>query len=51
MGCCSPNYRETVNEQEEKINQNEKDGLPLTAKIIIVVITAVAVGAAFLLNT
>ncbi|MCM3764145.1 hypothetical protein [Neobacillus niacini] len=49
MSCCSPNYRETVNEHEEKINQNEKDRLPLLAKIMIVVITAGAVGAAFLL--
>jgi hypothetical protein len=49
MGCCSPNYRNTVNEHEEKINQNSKEGLPLLAKIIIVVITAGAAAAAFLL--
>jgi hypothetical protein len=49
MGCCSPNYRNTVNEHEEKINQNEKDSLPILAKIIIALITLGAVGAAFFL--
>ncbi|GHH96907.1 hypothetical protein [Neobacillus kokaensis] len=39
MGCCSPEYRKVVNEQEAKINQKEKDSIPLLAKIIIVNIT------------
>lgn len=34
MGCCSPNYRETVNEEENKVNEKGKDSLPLPAKLI-----------------
>ncbi len=33
MGCCSPNYRKTVNEQEEKVNQQGRDTPPLFMKI------------------
>ena len=38
MGCCSPNYRKTVNEQEEKINQKGKDTLPLALKIGLAIV-------------
>ncbi len=42
MGCCSPNYRKTVNEEEEKINHKGKDSIPLFAKVAIVLIIATA---------
>lgn len=38
MSCCNPNYRKTVNEEEEKVNQKGKDSLPLFAKAIIIII-------------
>ncbi|MED4205045.1 hypothetical protein [Neobacillus mesonae] len=43
MGCCSPEYRKVVNEQEAKINQKEKDSIPLLAKIIFSIITVAAI--------
>ncbi|WNS75726.1 hypothetical protein RRV45_01370 [Bacillus sp. DTU_2020_1000418_1_SI_GHA_SEK_038] len=50
MGCCSPEYRKVVNEQEAKVNQKEKDSVTLLAKIIIVLITVGAIASlAFLL--
>jgi hypothetical protein len=49
MSCCRPEYRKVVNEKEEKVNQQGKDSLPLLAKIIIVIISAAALGTAFLL--
>lgn len=42
MGCCSPNYRNTVNEKEQQLNQKGKDTLPVYVKFILV---AVCVGA------
>lgn len=42
MGCCSPNYRKTVNEEEEKINQKGLDKLPLLVKIIIIALIVVS---------
>ena len=39
-GCCSPNYRKSVNEKESQVNEKGKEQLPLLAKIIIVLITA-----------
>jgi hypothetical protein len=38
MGYCSPNYRNSVNEQEEQINQKGKDELPLFIKVILVIV-------------
>ncbi len=35
MGCCSPNYRKTVNEQEELINRKGTDTPPLALKILL----------------
>lgn len=49
-GCCSPNYRKSVNEKEEQVNNKGKEQLPLTAKIIIVMIMAGGLLAAFLAN-
>lgn len=40
MGCCSPEYRKTVNEIEEKVNKNGRDSLPFWFKIISIIITA-----------
>jgi hypothetical protein len=40
MGCCSPNYRKTVNEKEEQVNNQGKEKLPFSAKILIVLVTA-----------
>ncbi len=49
-GCCSPNYRKSVNEKEEQVNNKGKEQLPLIAKIIIVMIMAGGLLAAFLAN-
>lgn len=49
MGCCSPNFRETVKEQEEKVNQKGSEKVPLLAKMAIVIITAGGLLAAYLL--
>ncbi|MFE8698911.1 hypothetical protein ACFYKT_21800 [Cytobacillus sp. FJAT-53684] len=38
MGCCNPNYRKTVNEQEENVNLKGSDSLSLFIKIIIIAI-------------
>ncbi|WP_187373194.1 hypothetical protein [Bacillus rubiinfantis] len=43
MGCCSPEYRKIVKEQEAKINDLKNDTLPLKAKILIGFITAAVV--------
>lgn len=50
MGCCSPEYRKVVNEQEEKINKIKNDSLPLPIKISIIVITAGATLTFFLIK-
>ena len=34
MSCCSPNYRKSVNEQEEIINQKGTDTPSITLKIV-----------------
>ncbi|WP_200801583.1 hypothetical protein [Bacillus sinesaloumensis] len=38
MGCCSPEYRKVVEDQEQKVNQNKNDKVPLYGKIVSVVI-------------
>ncbi|MCA0989289.1 hypothetical protein [Guptibacillus algicola] len=35
MGCCNPKYRETVNEEEQRINSNGKQTLPLAGKVVL----------------
>lgn len=47
-GCCSPNYRKSVNEKEEQVNNKGKDQLPLFAKMIIILVSAGGLLAAFL---
>ncbi|NKE06926.1 MULTISPECIES: hypothetical protein [Mesobacillus] len=47
-GCCSPEYRKSVNEKESQVNEKGKEQLPFFAKIIIVLITAGGLLAAFL---
>ncbi len=42
MSCCNPNYRKTVNDQEEKVNLKGNDTLPLFIKIIMIVISITA---------
>ncbi|CAM4119134.1 hypothetical protein [Mesobacillus thioparans] len=49
-GCCSPEYRKTVNEKEEQVNNRGNEQLPLFAKIIIVLITAGGILGAILAN-
>ncbi len=49
MGCCSPEYRKVVKEEEERINQKGKDSLPLWAKMGIVLVTAGVIVTAFIL--
>ena len=39
MGCCNPNYRKIVQEQEEQINQQENDTLSAWQKISIIAVT------------
>ncbi|MFS0822062.1 hypothetical protein [Bacillus sp. 1P02SD] len=41
MGCCSPEYRKVVEDQEKKVNQNT-DKVPVWGKIVSV---AIIVGA------
>lgn len=43
MGCCNPNYRKTVNEQEENVNLKGNDSLPFFIKITIIVIVITGV--------
>jgi hypothetical protein len=47
-GCCSPNYRKSVNDKEEQVNNKGKDQLPLFAKITIILISAGGLLTAFL---
>ncbi|WP_162785311.1 hypothetical protein [Bacillus sp. P14.5] len=42
MGCCSPNYRKTVNEEEERINEKGSDTLPFSLKILLIAAAAVS---------
>lgn len=35
MGCCNPKYREAVNQEEERINSNGKQTLPLVGKVVL----------------
>jgi hypothetical protein len=48
MGCCDPNYREVVNDQEDKVNQNGKDSIPTFIKIIAILITVGGLAFVFL---
>ncbi|MGD6801210.1 hypothetical protein ACQCVK_13295 [Rossellomorea vietnamensis] len=43
MGCCSPGYRKTVNEEEERINEKGSDTLPFSLKIILIAAAAASV--------
>ncbi len=38
MGCCSPNFRKTVLEQEEKVNEKGQDTLPIPIKIGLAIV-------------
>ncbi|CAM3392395.1 hypothetical protein [Cytobacillus oceanisediminis] len=49
MGCCSPNFRETVKEQEEKVNKKGSEKIPLLAKMAMFIITAGGLLTAYLL--
>lgn len=48
MGCCSPNYRKTVNEEEERVNQKGKESLPFFAKVAIVIVIVGGIVTSFL---
>ncbi|WP_374723901.1 hypothetical protein [Calidifontibacillus erzurumensis] len=41
MGCCNPLLREKAKEQEEKVNRNGKEKLPVAAKIGAVGVTII----------
>ncbi|NSL51857.1 hypothetical protein [Calidifontibacillus erzurumensis] len=43
MGCCNPLLREKAKEQEEQVNRNGKEKLPVAAKIGAVGITIIFV--------
>ncbi|WP_156416274.1 hypothetical protein [Cytobacillus dafuensis] len=49
MGCCSPNYRKIVNEDEDKVNEKGKESIPLLAKMICAVIIIGGLLIAFLI--
>ncbi|MBS4192104.1 hypothetical protein KHA94_18220 [Bacillus sp. FJAT-49705] len=49
MGCCSPNYRKIVNEDEDKVNEKGKESIPLFVKIISAVIIIGGLMIAFLI--
>jgi hypothetical protein len=49
-GCCSPEYRKSVNEKEAQVNDKGKEQLPFFAKILIVLISAGGLLAAFLVK-
>ncbi|WP_180271427.1 hypothetical protein [Fredinandcohnia onubensis] len=34
MGCCSPEYRKVVEAQEQKVNQQTNDKVPVWGKIV-----------------
>jgi hypothetical protein len=42
MGCCSPNYRKAVNEEEERINEKGSETLPFSLKIIMIIAAVVS---------
>lgn len=39
MGCCSPNFRKTVCEQEERVNRKGNDRIPFFIKAVLILIT------------
>jgi cobalamin biosynthesis Mg chelatase CobN len=49
MGCCSPEYRKVVEAQEQKVNQNTNDRVPVVGKIVGVAIVIGAIIAFVLL--
>ncbi|HYK74610.1 MAG TPA: hypothetical protein VEV44_16065 [Pseudoneobacillus sp.] len=49
MGCCSPNYRTTVNEQEDQVNQKaSRETLPLFGKIAMIMVVVGGIIIAYL---
>ncbi|WP_187370772.1 hypothetical protein [Bacillus timonensis] len=49
MGCCGPEYRKVVEDQEKKVNQNPKETFPIWGKIVSVAIIVSATIAFILL--
>jgi hypothetical protein len=49
MGCCSPNYRNAVNEKEKKVNQKGQENVPLLVKVLGLLITIGGLFTLFLL--
>ncbi len=49
MGCCNSEYRKVVNEKEENLNQKGKDSLPLSLKVIMVLVSVGAISVYYLL--
>ncbi|KAF0820743.1 hypothetical protein KIS4809_0270 [Bacillus sp. ZZV12-4809] len=50
MACCSPNYRETVKEEEKKINAKGEESLSLTSKLILTAVMLSGAGFFFYLT-
>ncbi|MBH0231610.1 hypothetical protein LCL89_13575 [Halobacillus yeomjeoni] len=44
MGCCSPNYHKQVEEQEEQINDQGSERIPLWLKLSSGIIVLAAIG-------
>ncbi|MFT4412815.1 hypothetical protein ACLM5H_03040 [Fredinandcohnia humi] len=49
MGCCSPEYRKVVKEQEEQVNKNSNEAITLVVKIVAVCVTVGAISMLFLI--
>jgi hypothetical protein len=49
MGCCSPNYRNDVNEKEKEVNQKGQENVPLLVKVVGLLITIGGLFTLFLL--
>ncbi len=50
MGCCNPKYRETVNEEEKRINAKGGDSLSHSAKLILAAVMLSGTGIFFYLT-
>lgn len=42
MGCCSPEYRKIVEEQEHKVNQIRNNKIPIWGKVVSIAIVVCA---------
>jgi hypothetical protein len=50
MSCCSPNYRNSVNEKENQVNQKGNEHPPFLVKLVAVIIMVAGLFLAYLTN-